>query len=152
MPEPRLFTQAPPKESPTQLLIPIPTGNEPRGGTCTNNPDPAVYACVTYKLEGKARIAEITIANESGGTEHHTVNVPWMLQFLMPRGEYASLIADNPENSGGLTATIYVDGQVLQQANTTAPHGSVVTGGGVRSPKVNSSITFGEPVPEKKKP
>jgi hypothetical protein len=86
---------------------------------------------ITYKLDGTASSASITIENESGGTEQHVVSVPWVKEFQAAQGRYVYLSAQN-QGSGQLEATIYVDGQPLQSAQTTERYGIASASGSVR--------------------
>ena len=94
------------------------------------SPSPQI-PMVTYSLEGTARSASITIANESGGTEQHVVPVPWKKQFHATHGKFVYLSAQN-QDSGRLEAEISVDGLVLQRAVTTEQYGIASVSGSVR--------------------
>lgn len=86
---------------------------------------------VTYQLAGSASSASITIENESGGTEQHTVSVPWTMEFQARQGQFVYLSAQN-QGSGRLEAIIYVDGQPIQRAETTEQYGIASASGSVR--------------------
>jgi hypothetical protein len=86
---------------------------------------------VTYQLSGTATSASITIENESGGTEQHTVSVPWVKEFQASQGRFVYLSAQN-QGRGRLEAIIYVDGQPIQRAETTEQYGIASASGSVR--------------------
>jgi hypothetical protein len=77
---------------------------------------------VRYALDGTASEAQITIQNSAGGTEQHTVSVPWSKEFEAPGGSFVYLSGQN-QGSGRLKAAIYVDGVLLQEAETTEQFG-----------------------------
>ena len=58
------------------------------------------------------------------------------------------LLAHNPAD-GWVELTIQVDGQPVQHAKATQPHGVAVTRSVMHSPNVNSSINMGAPVQKK---
>jgi ABC-type transport system involved in multi-copper enzyme maturation permease subunit len=86
---------------------------------------------VTYQLKGTASSASITIENESGGSEQHVVPVPWVKEFQAAQGHFVYLSAQN-QGDGQLEATIYVDGQPIQSAETTEKYGIASASGSVR--------------------
>ncbi len=87
---------------------------------------------VTYQLTGSGGAASITIKNESGGTEQHTVPVPWTKEFDAPAGRFLYLSAQN-KGDGLLEATIYVDAKPIQHAETTERYGIASVSGRVGS-------------------
>ncbi len=93
---------------------------------------PVVPHHVTYQLTGSEGAASITIKNETGGTEQHTVPVPWTREFDAPAGRFLYLSAQN-KGDGLLQATIYVDARAIQHAETTQPYGIASVSGTVGS-------------------
>jgi hypothetical protein len=87
---------------------------------------------ITYQLTGSGGPASITIKNESGGTEQHTVPVPWTMEFDAPFGRFLYLSAQN-RGGGFLEATIYVDAKAIQHAETTERYGIASVSGTVGS-------------------
>ena len=85
---------------------------------------------VTYQLVGTASSASVTIENESGGSEQHVVSVPWVKEFKAGEGRFVYLSAQN-KGYGRLEATIYVDGQTIQSAETTEQYGIATASGTV---------------------
>jgi hypothetical protein len=148
---PRLFTTDNPEPVDRSLSskpredVPLPPSGEAREA-CPNNPDPTVYGCVTYRVEGAEPSAEVHILNETGGSETHTVRLPWTMQFVAPLRQtlYVSVYHGQHRLSGLLSAVIYVNGKVIQSAKGDGYN--VTVSGFVRIPKVDSNITFGGPV------
>ncbi len=95
-----------------------------------NSSSPATHR-VTYQLTGSSSSASITIENESGGTEQHTVAVPWTKEFRAHQGQFVYLSAQN-QGLGRLEAIIYVDGRPIQRAETTEQYGIASASGSVR--------------------
>jgi hypothetical protein len=96
-------------------------------------PNPSVISHhVTYQLTGSGGAASITIKNESGGTEQHSVPVPWTKEFDAPVGRFLYLSAQN-KGDGLLAATIYVDAKAIQHAETTERYGIASVSGTVGS-------------------
>jgi hypothetical protein len=94
-----------------------------------NSSSPATHN-VIYQLRGTASLASVTIENESGGSEQHSVSVPWTKEFKAREGQFLYLSAQN-QGWGVLEATIYVDGQPLQRAETTDQFGIASASGSV---------------------
>jgi hypothetical protein len=87
---------------------------------------------VMYELTGVGD-ASITIENESGGTEQHTVSLPWYKNFDARCGQFLYLSAQNDGyRFGELKATIYVDGHAIQNAETTEQYGIASVSGRAR--------------------
>lgn len=85
---------------------------------------------VTYEVTGTASSASVTITNASGGTEQRVVSLPWVTEFRAPGGRPVVLHAQN-KGKGILKATIYIDGQLIQHAETTQQYGVAMASGRV---------------------
>jgi hypothetical protein len=85
---------------------------------------------VIYTVSGSALRASVTVENESGGTEQHTISLPWTKEFQAKDGQFVYLSAQN-QGFGSLEAVIYVDGQPLQRAETTEQYGIASARGSV---------------------
>ncbi len=86
---------------------------------------------VRYALDGTAYAAQITIQNSAGGTEQHTVSVPWSMEFEARGGSFVYPSGQN-QGSGRLKAAIYVDGTSLQEAESTEEYGIASVSGTVK--------------------
>lgn len=75
---------------------------------------------VTYRVDGSGS-ASLTYENESGGTEQHTVRLPWTLTFEGRSGEYLYLSAQGQEYAS-LTTSISVDGRVVKDASSSGDY------------------------------
>lgn len=77
-------------------------------------------ALVIYEVTGTARIVGLTIENETGNTEQlDDVRLPYKKTFSIKRGEFVYLSAQNQGESGSVTCTITVDGDVVETATST---------------------------------
>lgn len=86
---------------------------------------------VRYEVSGTASTASITIENEYGGTEQHTVTVPWEKQFQAKTGQFVYVSAHNG-GYGRIKAVTYVVGEMLHQAESTEQFGIASASGRVR--------------------
>ena len=103
--------------------------------TYANNPD--CLSCFTIETHRPAD-ASVTIANDSGGTEQHAINLPWTKEFDAPSGRLLYLSAqkrtasrDGYGHPTKLEVTIHVDGNVIQHAETTEDYGVASVSGKV---------------------
>jgi hypothetical protein len=79
---------------------------------------------VVYEVTGNTRSVSVTLSNAGGNTEQYShYRVPFRLSYQMKHGEFAYLSAQNDEESGDITATIYTDGTVFK---TSSSHGAYV--------------------------
>jgi hypothetical protein len=101
---------------------------------CPNNPNPAAYKCVTYQVEGSFRQASVHILNESGGTEQNRVRLPWIMQFVAPRGQQLGIDVFTVPGGGygRFSAVVYVNGKAIQSASSTDESPHVHVGGFVQ--------------------
>jgi hypothetical protein len=77
---------------------------------------------VVYQVFGSGE-ARLTYRNPSGGTEQRQVELPWRLEFTTKPGDFLYLSAQKQETHGTINSLIYVDGGLLQRAETDSPHG-----------------------------
>jgi hypothetical protein len=94
-------------------------------------PPPEIWIPVEYSLTGTARTASITIQNETGGSEQHTVRLPWVKRFSAHPKAFLYLSAQN-DGRGRLVAIIKSNGEVLQQAEATSEFGIASVSGSVK--------------------
>jgi hypothetical protein len=86
---------------------------------------------VTYTVTGdRAILASITIEKESGGTEQHSVEVPWTRAFDAASGQFLYLAAQN-HGLPPIRVAISVDGVTIQQAESTEEYGIASASGRV---------------------
>ena len=85
---------------------------------------------ITYTVTGMGR-AGLTYQNASGGTEQKTVSLPWTLELTAPSGEFLYLSAQKQQEYGTITARVYVDGTMLQQAEADSDYGIALVSGRV---------------------
>jgi hypothetical protein len=88
---------------------------------------------ITYKVIGSARRASLTYRNASGGTEQKIVRLPWILVFDAQPGTVCILSAQKEDRLGTVEARIYVDTDLLQQAESSSPYGIASVSGLVTS-------------------
>jgi len=89
----------------------------------------------------------LTYHNESGGTEQTTVSIPWKLRMMCVSGSFLYISAQKGEepwdhvptqgnsvlwHNRAIRAAIYVDGHLLQQAQSTAAYGIAASSGEVQ--------------------
>jgi hypothetical protein len=97
---------------------------------------------VTYKVEGypepknktlqDLQFASLTYQNESGGTDQIVVRLPWTLELKDQKARrFAYLSAQKKETYSLIHVAIFVDGQLLQQANATGDFGIATASGQV---------------------
>ncbi len=104
---------------------------------------------VQYRIEGSARWVSVTYKNASGATEQKVVVLPFEHSFQVPAGAPVSLsaqkirvtrpdmISETPHAvqvvANGIDGTVHVmirvDDKLLQEANTSAPHGLATASG-----------------------
>lgn len=81
---------------------------------------PATTYTVRYRVGGTASKADITIENESGGTEQKTVNVPWSETFEAERGQFVYVSAQSQDDaSRKINCEITVNGETLETAESS---------------------------------
>lgn len=77
---------------------------------------------VHYKVTGTASSVSITINNDTGGTEQATVDVPYSKIYSDYYDDFLYISAQNQGNSGSVTVSIYVNGNLVEQATSTGPY------------------------------
>jgi len=96
------------------------------------NPPNVPPPTVKYSVTGTGTItaASVTYTNETGGTDQFDVSLPWSYSFSSEPGKVVELLVSLSDYSqvGVLTATIYVNGSVLQ---TSSGNASAIAGGTV---------------------
>lgn len=78
---------------------------------------------VKYEISGTATTVDITYTNSTGGTSQLSdVSVPWTLTFRRDEGEFVYVSAQNQNDTGSVTATIYRDGSTLQTSTSSGAY------------------------------
>lgn len=68
-------------------------------------------------------LVSITIENEGGGTSQYTdVATPWNYQFEGSSGDFVYVSAQNQQDHGNVTATIYINGGVFQTSTSSGAY------------------------------
>lgn len=74
---------------------------------------------VRYYVGGTAQTADITIENETGGTEQKTIDIPWDTTFSAERGQFVYVSAQSNDDAERLVnCKIEVDGEILESAES----------------------------------
>jgi len=98
---------------------------------------PNQLTSVTYKVTGSARSASLTYKNATGGTEQANVDLPWTLRFDAESGSSVYLSAQKRDEFGKLEAKIYIDGDLLQKADSSSPYAIASVSGVARSSEIS---------------
>lgn len=86
---------------------------------------------IRYLVDGSSRTASVTFTNESGGTGSLLVTLPWTLRMRRAAGTFLYVAAQKKGSDGTVHAAIYVDGDVIQQAESDTPYGIASASGRV---------------------
>jgi hypothetical protein len=91
------------------------------GGTCNPSNSSAI---VKYEITGTASEVNVTLTNATGGTEQYSdVSVPHTYTFDDYTHWFLYISAQNQGESGSITATVYLNGEVV---NTATSEGAYV--------------------------
>jgi len=85
---------------------------------------PSSNNSVRYILSGSANVVTATYFNESGGMEQADVNLPFQYDMTVGAGAMLSLVA-TINGSGSVTCEIWVNGERVKEATSTADYGTV---------------------------
>ncbi len=84
---------------------------------CSNPFDSSID--VRYEVTGSAKTVNITYENDSGGISQVTnVPLPWSISFSGDLEDYVYLSAQNQEETGSVTVTIFKNGDVFKRATS----------------------------------
>jgi hypothetical protein len=72
---------------------------------------PLKPASITYQVDGSAKFVSLTYNNEEGGTQQRKVSLPWKESFETKPGSFLYISAQNQNEYGSLTVSIFVDGK-----------------------------------------
>jgi hypothetical protein len=83
---------------------------------------------IVYHLQGERGADSAWVVVIRDGTDHETVQIPWTLSFWAPPGTSVALSAQYQDDStkGSLEAKLYVDGQLLQSARSSAGESATI--------------------------
>lgn len=81
---------------------------------------------ITYKISGSSGQASITYTNQTGGTEQHTVYLPWQLTVKMNQYSVANILAQKTGEAGTITCEVLDNGNPWLKSTSTAAY-AVVT-------------------------
>ena len=80
---------------------------------------------VKYKVTCTAtpNLVDITIENEDGGTSQFAdVATPWAYEFESTKDAFVYVSAQNQQNNGSVTVTIYINGDVFKTSTSTGAY------------------------------
>ncbi len=77
---------------------------------------------VEYRVTGTASRASLTYENETGGTEQHTVSIPWSEVMFVNEGDFAYISAQNKGERGSVECQILLNGKVWKQAKSSGAY------------------------------
>jgi len=78
---------------------------------------------IEYVVGGSAKRAALTYTNESGGTEQHSVRIPWSKVLKAGEGDITYISAQNGDKYGTVTVTIKVDGTPVKFSESSSSYG-----------------------------
>jgi hypothetical protein len=74
---------------------------------------------VEYEVTGSAARVFITYQNEDGGTSQDEAFVPWWYSFNGNSGDLVYVSAQNQDEIGSVTVTIYRDGEIFKTSTSS---------------------------------
>jgi hypothetical protein len=104
------------------LLVPVALALAAAGSSLQSAPPPTAHH-VEYLVNGSAQSAGLTYRNRTGGTEQNDTALPATMSFDAPGGSFVYLSAQNKTGSGTVHVAISVDGELVQEATSSSPHG-----------------------------
>lgn len=96
--------------------------NTDRAEAIQNAKDKGLFY-VEYLIEGSAYSANLTLRNESGGTEQIAVQLPWKKSFTAKRGSFVYISAQNNSVVGNISVSIKLNGAVVKASQSSAEYG-----------------------------
>jgi hypothetical protein len=85
---------------------------------------------VTYEVTGDADSVDVTLSNDTGGTEQYNdVPLPFRMDYGGFNERYVYLYAYNEGDSGTITLSIYVNGNLFKTATSSGPYTNAVVYG-----------------------
>jgi hypothetical protein len=88
------------------------------------------YDNVTYEVTGDADQVDIKAVDDDGITQEYSeVPLPWRAEYGRFADSYVYLYAYNTGDSGSMTVTIYVNGQVFKSLTKSTPYADITVYG-----------------------
>lgn len=88
---------------------------------CSNPFDSSI--AVKYEVTGTAELVNVTYQNNNGGISQVTdASLPWSMTFSGNPEDYVYLSAQNQEETGSITVTIYKNNDVFKSATSTGSY------------------------------
>jgi len=85
---------------------------------------------VTYEVTGDADSVDVTLSNDTGGQEQYNdVPLPFRMDYGGFNERYVYLYAYNNGDSGTITISIYVNGNLFKTATSSGPYTNAVVYG-----------------------
>ena len=89
---------------------------------------------VKYEVTGTATAVDLTIENDNGGTSQYSDQAtPWTYSFTGYPGDFIYVSAQNQGDSGTVTATIYIDGEVYKTSTSDGAYVIATASGSIPS-------------------
>jgi len=86
---------------------------------CEKNPKNKIE----YRVTGSTNKVDITYTNKDGGTSQaNGVSIPWSYSFTSSSGKFVYVSAQNKNESGSITVTIYKDGSVFKSSKSSGEY------------------------------
>jgi hypothetical protein len=80
---------------------------------------------VTYEATGNADLVDITVVNDSGGTEQYNdVPLPWRMDYGGFEFSQPYMYVYNNGESGSITISIKINGKIARTASCSGPYAS----------------------------
>jgi len=78
---------------------------------------------VTYEVTGDADSVDVTLSNDTGGTEQYNdMPLPFRMDYGGFNERYVYLYAYNNGDNGTITLSIYVNGKLFKTATSSGPY------------------------------
>jgi hypothetical protein len=78
---------------------------------------------VEYRVTGTALTVDLTIENSNGGTSQYSDEpLPWSYSYTGRSDDFVYVSAQNQGDTGTVTATIYIDGDVYKTSTSSGAY------------------------------
>ena len=75
----------------------------------------SAFAAVRYVIPNTSGEFDVTMTNEQGGTEQHTVKGPWSYTFMARHGAFV-YVSSQADKYSGCTVQIWLNGKVVRES------------------------------------
>ena len=92
---------------------------------CNKDDNPAQdnSRSVKYEVTGSASSVSLTLNNATRGTEQiDSAPLPWARSFTVQKGAFLYVSAQNNGSSGSITASVYVNNNLLQTVTSSGAY------------------------------